>query len=138
MTLSDLFAPVSETSSAECGGAGSPTTYQAFGGKVVFAVFNGVISVANADNLSPSLHAILNKDVEQVILSLKNVTKLSHTAVGILVDFASGVIGRGKSLYLYEPAPYIEQRLVNLNVARFFRILRDENELFCILPIEQA
>lgn len=114
----------------------TPAVYTAFGGRVLMAFFRGTISVANADRFSPALKQMLTGEARQVVLSLKEVTKLSHTAVGLLVDFAAGVLGRGRELYLYEPSPVIMQRLSKLNVDSFFRVLGSEDELFNILPID--
>jgi anti-anti-sigma regulatory factor len=113
-----------------------PVIYEGFAQRVVIAKFCGTISVANADIFSPALQSALLSKAEQVVLSFKDVTKVSHTAVGILVSFAAAVIGRGKRLYLYQPALFIEQRLIELKVARFFRILHTDNELINILPID--
>lgn len=114
----------------------TPAVYTAFGGRVLVAFFRGTVSVAAADRFSPALKQMLTGEARQVILSFKEVTKLSHTAVGLLVDFAAGVLGRGRELYLYEPSPVIMQRLAKLNVDGFFRVLHSEDELFNILPIE--
>lgn len=114
----------------------TPAVYTAFGGRVLVAFFRGTISVANADCFSPALKQMLTGEARQVVLSFKEVTKLSRTAVGLLVDFAAGVLGRGLDLYLYEPSPVIMQRLGKLNVDNFFLVLGSEDELFNILPIE--
>jgi anti-anti-sigma regulatory factor len=114
----------------------APIIYEGFAKKVIIAQFNGVISVAHADIFSPTLQNTLLSEAEHVILSLKDVTKTSHTAVGILVDFAAAVLGRGKALYLYQPSVVVEQRLVELNVARFFKILHTDDDLISILPIQ--
>ena len=112
----------------------TPAVHTAFGGRVLVAFFRGTISVSSANCFSPALKEMLTGEAEQVILSFKNVTKLSRTAVGLLVDFAAGVLGRKRELYLYEPSPLILQRLEKLNVDSFFRVLHSEDDLFNILP----
>ena len=133
ITLEEIFTPAPRPEEAA---PGRPLIYETAGRKAVMGVFRGTISVANVDNFSPALQEMITGNVEQVILGLESVTKLSHTAVGILVDFAAGVLGRGKQLYLYRPPRHIEQRLEDLNVAGFFKILRSEDELVCVLPTE--
>ena len=136
IALSELFTQ-HMTPAAENGACSlaAPIVYSGFDGKVVMAIFRGAISLSTDTRFLQTLEKLLTGDVTQVILSMNNVTKLSRTAVGLLVDFAAGVLGRGKELYLYKPAPVIDQRLADMNVAIFFKILREEDELFDILPL---
>ena len=75
-----------------------PIVYSGFGSQVIMAVFSGTLSMANAGRLGPVLEKLLTGNSGQIILSLVGVTKLSHTAVGILVNFAASALGRGKEL----------------------------------------
>ena len=118
--------------------SGEPVVYSGFDGKVLMPVFSGTLSMANAERLGPILGELLTSDAEQIILSFAGVTKLSHTAVGILVSFAGSAFGRGKELYLYEPSATIKQRLVDLNVDAFFKILQTEDDLFDALLWKEA
>ncbi|MDR2892309.1 MAG: STAS domain-containing protein [Deltaproteobacteria bacterium] len=140
LTLEEIFTPApkpeGDVTPERATAPGRPLIYETNGRKVVMGVFHGTISVANADNFSPALQEMITGNVEIIILALENVTKLSHSAVGILVDFAAGVLGRSKQLYLYKPTQHIEQRLQDLNVAGFFKILHSEDELICVLPTE--
>ena len=112
-----------------------PDLYSALGGRVIFAKYAGSIGLPCIQHFTPSLQDILTGDVEQIIISLEHVTKLSRTAVGVLVSFAAEVLGRGKELYLYKPAPVIENRLQTLNITGFFQFLKTDDDLISILRV---
>lgn len=113
-----------------------PTVFSAFNGKVVFACYSQYIGLPCIDRFSHSLEKLLTKEVEIIILSLKDVKKLSRTAVGCLVDFAAGVLGRGKKLYLYKPSPVLEERFRALQLMTFFKTLHSDDAITDILPLE--
>lgn len=113
-----------------------PSVYSAFGGRIVLANCSGSISLASIDDFKPALFEVLTGDAQQIVLGLENVTELSRSALGALVDFASAVLGRSKKLYLLSPPENLMQTLRELKLTMFFEVLRDQSDFMCILPDE--
>lgn len=113
-----------------------PNIYKAFNGKVIILEYFGSIGLPCIDRFYKSLHSALTGESEQVVLSMSNVVKLSRSAIGVVVDFAAGVLGRGKELYIFQPHPEVRQKMDGMLLNGFFKTLHTEEELISILPVE--
>lgn len=127
-----------EKSAPATAGDDSPHNfYSAFDGVVLLVRFSGVLSQAILQSFKPVLFASLTGNVEHIVMDMEKVTALSRSTLGVLVDFASSVLGRGKKMYLLAPAPFLLECLDALRLRGFFEILAEEEDLICILPEDE-
>lgn len=110
--------------------------YSGFNGHIRLAVFKGSIGLPCIKRFSAALDDTLTGSVEQIVIDLSDVKKLSRTAVGELTNYAAAVLGRGKDLYLFKAPTAILQRLEELNLTEFFQRLTCDDDLINILPLE--
>lgn len=113
-----------------------PSVYTAFDGRVVLMKYSGSLSLANMGAFKTVLFDTLAGEVEQVIIGLENVPEISRSALGVLVDYAAAVLGRGKHLYLLSPPASLLETLDELQLNMFFEVLSTHNDMLCILPDE--
>lgn len=133
--LNELFSlanPVGDALAVQ----GGPDVYTAFGGRTVLLGYSGNIGLSSMGAFKPTVFATLTGDSQQIILGLENVTQISRSALGALVDFAAAVLGRGKNLYLLAPPQSLIETLKELQLTFFFEVLKDQDALLCVLPDE--
>ncbi|MDL2285664.1 STAS domain-containing protein [Desulfovibrio sp. OttesenSCG-928-F07] len=113
-----------------------PEVFTAFNGKVMVVSYSGQIGLSVIDDFKPSLFATLTGGAQQIIVDFEDVTDVSRSALGAIVDFASTVLGRGKKMYLLMPPQSLEKSLKELQLTSFFKVLHKEEGLVTILPDE--
>jgi anti-anti-sigma regulatory factor len=132
--LAGLFTPVKLETPG--GLEDLPTVESAFGGRVISAHYSGLLSQARLDHFKPLLFGILTGNVQQIIIDLEETRGVSQSTLGVLVDFAAAVLGRGKKMYLFSPPADLSGILDGRGLGIFFEILHTEEDVINILPDE--
>jgi anti-anti-sigma regulatory factor len=134
--LNDLFQQIPQAS-IPGGGEPPPLIFSAFNGQVIMVQYYGVLSLARLHSFKPILFSTLTGGSRQIIVDLKQVTAVSRSTLGTLVDFAAAVLGRNKKMHLFSPPGILLDSLAELQLRSFFDILSDEEELINILPNDE-
>ncbi len=107
-------------------------------GKAVMARYHGEIGAPCLGDFKKTLENLLSGQTGILILDFFFLSRLSHSAAGVLVSFAADVLGRGKKLYLYRAGPQAEQLLSKLAIKYFFDFLQNEDDLIAVFPLDYA
>ena len=133
--LTELFKPVT-METPEGSVEDPPLVESAFSGRVIAVHYSGLLSQARLNYFKPSLFGILTGNTQQIVIDLEEVHGVSQSTLGVLVDFAAAVLGRGKKMYLFSPPTDLLNILDNLQLGCFFEILPAEEDVINILPDE--
>ncbi|MCL1890044.1 MAG: STAS domain-containing protein [Desulfovibrionaceae bacterium] len=132
---SEILAGLFKTVEAKTAHGHEPMTVQnAFRGKVVAVHYAGVLSQTAMSHFKPMLFEIVTGKAQQIIIDMEDVHGVSQSTLGVLVDFAAGVLGRGKKIYLYTPPADLLKIMDAMELREFFDILHTEEDIINILP----
>ena len=109
-----------------------------FGGtkrqEAVISIVSGNFDIPEIPEFVSSLDKLPTGLVKLIVLDMSRVRWFSANAVGVLVNFAASVEGRGKRLILYRPSTTVIQSLHSLALTHLFEIQHTEEELLLDLP----
>jgi anti-anti-sigma regulatory factor len=134
--LNDLFQQISPAS-APPETERPPLVFSAFNGQVVLVQYSGILSLARLHSFKPMLFSTLTGGSRQIIVDLRQVTEVSRSTLGAMVDFAAAILGRNKKMHLFSPPAALLDDLTQLQLRSFFDILNTEEELIDILPNDE-
>lgn len=100
----------------------------------VISRFQGEISIENLEEFKRALDELVTDRLHKFILDLSTVT-LTPTAMGVLVNFAAGIYGRNKKLYIYNPSQQVRDSLGELHLARMFNVLETHEDILIAIFI---
>ena len=102
--------------------------------EAVLSRYFGDLSLVHAQDFAASLDALLTSLVELIVLDFSGVISFCPNTAAALVNFATGVQGRGKALALFKPSPATMDMLESLHLTHLFTILHDADDLLIALP----
>jgi anti-anti-sigma factor len=98
---------------------------------------SSVLSVNMTDELSSLLLSLLEKEVKNVILNLKNVKEISTETANLLVEKQQQYYEHPASFVICELQPEVEQRMDELELLELLNVTPTESEAWDIVQMEE-
>ncbi len=95
----------------------------------VIVTIGGEITMENTPELKQEVEQAIKGDYEHLILELSDVSFIDSSGIGFLVSMSTRVGNAGKSFELLKPSPQVTKTLELVQLIKYFRILRSDDEL---------
>lgn len=100
-------------------------------------ILEPVLAANMTEALQKSLLPILQKDVKNVVLILKDIPKLEDAAATSLVDIQQAFYESGASFVICELTPAVEQYLEDKGFLELMNVTPTESEAWDIVQLEE-
>jgi len=96
--------------------------------------FKGEITLEITTDIKKQIDSTLKEPgFQAVIIDLSQITFIDSSGIGFLVALNTRVMGQGKALYLFQPSGQVVKTLELVQLANFFKTLKNEDELKAVL-----
>lgn len=103
-------------------------------GKTTLVYLRGEIQLADAIGLRSELESVIKTtSAKDIALNLCDVKLVDSSGLGALVGASATARAQGKRLMLYKPSPEVNWQLEHSDIAGFFPLVEDEEDLLARL-----
>lgn len=103
-------------------------------GKVSLVNMRGEMQIADAVDLRSQLESVIKASTaKDIALNLCDVKHVDSSGLGALVGASATARTLGKRLMLYKPSPEVNWQLEHSDIAGFFPLVEDEEDLLARL-----
>lgn len=103
-------------------------------GKVSLIHLRGEMQLADAVDLRSQLESVIKtSQAKDIALDLCDVVRVDSSGLGALVGASATARTLGKRLMLYKPSPEVNWQLEHSDIAGFFPLVEDEEDLLARL-----
>ncbi len=101
----------------------------------VFLSFLGEITLDITSDLKEKIEGVLaDSDVSNIVVDLSRISFLDSSGIGFLVALNTKLKGLGKKMFLFKPSTQVKKTLELVQLASFFQMLDDDDDLLTLLP----
>lgn len=95
----------------------------------------GDLVVENAVQLATNMQELLTeRGNHEYVLDLSKVGTVDAAGLGAVIASAALARGKGQRIYLFAPAPHVQERMEEQELSGFFPLIENETDLLSRLP----
>lgn len=99
----------------------------------LIVTFCGEITLEVTTQLKNEMDVTLKQNgFNNLVVDLADISFMDSSGIGFLVALNTKILGLNKKMYLYRPSPQVRKTLSLVQLATFFQILEDEDDLLAL------
>ena len=95
----------------------------------------GDLTIDNATDLAANMGKLFTvRDRREFVLDLSKVGKTDAAGIGAVIASAAVARGKGHRIYLFSPAPHVQNQMETQEISGLFPLIENEPDLVSRLP----